>query len=652
MRPDIATGVSDSRFPARVAATVLVAIIFAALYLGREVFVPIALAVLLSFVLAPPVQLLENWRFPRTLAVMIVALFAFLLIFALGRVITTQLSDLAADLPRYQQTMREKIQSVRFASATSRPLERAADMLQNLRKEFEKPKSAEVAVAGAEAGGDTPSADTAKPIPVEIHQPPNTALESVAGVIAPLIHPLATSGMIVIFVLFILFQREDLRNRVIKLAGSHDLQKTTAALDDAAGRLSRLFLTQLALNAGFGVVIGIGLWLIGVPSPALWGIMAAVLRFVPYVGAFIAAIFPLTLAIAVDPGWSMLLWTAALFVVVEPFVGHVLEPLFYGHSTGLSPFAVVVSATLWTALWGPVGLILATPLTICLVVLGRHVEELRFLDIMLGDQPALSPHELFYQRMLVGDPSEAVDKAEEFLKKKPLLAYYDEVALKGLQLAQADMSRGMLDAARVERIRESVDELIDDLEDEPLSNAEAAKTRNHDEDDDNANDNDIAPDLPVLTTDQLPESWREATPILCVAARNELDAAAAAMLTQLLFKHGMNARVAAAAEHGTSGIFRLETSGVAVVCISSLDPGALAPVRYAVRRLRRKLPNATFIAGCWNDQREPAEMKSMLQADEVVTSLRQAVACCLAAAGAELPASTAVAETPARPIAV
>ena len=204
--------------------------------------------------------------------------------------------------------------------------------------------------------------------------------------ISPLVHPLATTGIIIIFVIFILLQREDLRNRFIRLAGSCDLQRTTAALDDAAGRLSRLFLTQLIVNGAFGVVIGIGLWLIGIPSAILWGILTAVLRFIPHIGAVIAAAFPLALAVAVDPGWSMLLWTLALFLVVEPVVGHVIEPMVYGHSTGLSPVAVVASATFW---------VLATPLTVCLVVLGRHVERLEFLDVMFGDRPALSPPEIF-----------------------------------------------------------------------------------------------------------------------------------------------------------------------------------------------------------------------------------------------------------------
>ena len=230
-------------------------------------------------------------------------------------------------------------------------------------------------------------------------------------------------------------------------------------------RLSRLFLSQLALNSAFGLVIGTGLWFIGIPSAVLWGILAGILRFVPYIGVFIAAVFPLALAVAVDPGWSLLMWCAALFLIVEPLVGQVIEPLLYGRSTGLSPVAVVVSATFWTALWGPIGLVLATPLTICLVVLGRHVENLKFLEVMFGDRPPLSPPQLFYQRMLAEDPAEALDNAEQFLKERPLAAYYDEVVLKGLKLAQADLDRGALDALHLQRIKNSVIELVKELED-------------------------------------------------------------------------------------------------------------------------------------------------------------------------------------------
>jgi predicted PurR-regulated permease PerM len=242
-----------------------------------------------------------------------------------------------------------------------------------------------------------------------------------------------------------LLQREDLRNRLVRLAGSGDIQLTTAAIDDAGKRLSKLFLTQIIFNAVFGLAIGIGLELIGVPSAPLWGLIAMILRFVPYIGALISAIFPLILAAAVGSGWEMLVLTALLFVVLELLAGQVIEPLIYGHSSGLSPVAIILSASFWTWLWGPVGLVIATPLTVCLVVLGRHVDRLKFLDIMLGDRPPLSPPQLLYQRMLAGDPVEAAEQAHEFLKGTSLEDYCDTILLEGLRLAEADRRSGHLD---------------------------------------------------------------------------------------------------------------------------------------------------------------------------------------------------------------
>jgi predicted PurR-regulated permease PerM len=613
------------------ASTVVAVIIIGTLYLGREVFVPIALAILLSFVLAPLVRLLQRWHVPRVVAVIGVVVLAFVGIFALGGIIAAQVTELAGDLPRYQFTMREKIKSLRGATATSGTLERAADVLQDLGNELNKPKEPS---AASRAPLQTPATvPEAKPIPVEVRQPPPTALESVAALISPLLHPLATTGIIAIFVVFILLQREDLRNRLIKLAGSHDLQKTTAALDDAATRLSRLFLIQLAVNAAFGLVIGVGLWLIGIPSPVLWGILAAILRFVPYIGAIISAVFPLALAAAVDPGWSMLLWTAALFLVTEPVVGHVIEPLLYGHSTGLSPVAVVASATFWTTLWGPVGLVLATPLTVCLVVLGRHVERLEFLDVMFGDRPALSPPEIFYQRMLAGDPAEAVDKAEEFLKERPLSTYYDEVALVGLKLAENDVARGALDRAQVEKIKAAVLELVDDLAEQGDGKKPVDKTTHDPEAAAAVEAADKAePDLASVKRESLGPEWQGEAPVLCVAGRSALDEAAAAMLAQLLKQYGLGARVEGADAVATMNISRLETSGIAMVCLSYLDAGSAAHMRYTIRRMRRRLPAAQILLASWKADAEAATLRTATQADAVATTLPEAVRLCLEAA--------------------
>jgi predicted PurR-regulated permease PerM len=621
-----------------VATAILAAIIIAMLYFGREIFVPIALSILLSFVLAPVVGIVQRIHVPRGPAVVSVVILAFALIFAMGSLLATQLTQLAGDLPRYQSTISEKIQYFRDTKAGRGTLERASDMLKDLSKELDKPKDA-ASSRGSNLilNPDVPGPQV--PVPVEVRQPDPGALESLRSLISPLVHPLATTGIIIIFVIFILLQREDLRNRLIRLAGSYDLQRTTAALDDAAGRLSRLFLTQLIVNGAFGVVIGMGLWLIGVPSAILWGILAAALRFVPYIGAVIAAAFPLALAVAVDPGWSMLLWTLALFLVVEPVVGHVIEPMVYGHSTGLSAVAVVASATFWTALWGPIGLVLATPLTVCLVVLGRHVERLEFLDVMFGDRPALSPPEIFYQRMLAGDPAEAAEKAEQFLKERSLASYYDEVALKGLQLAQVDAERGALDQERLTKIRDAVSEFSSDVSDQDdrppakinlTTDAEATSAV------ESVAENAAHENLPILSKENLPPEWLGAHPVLCVAGRSLIDEAAAIMLAQLSTAHGLAARVEGAEALSSTNVFRLETTGVAIVCLVYLDASGPAHMRYSVRRLRRKLPSATIMLGCWLKEIDRTALELLrdgAKADLVAASPGEAVKLFIEAAG-------------------
>lgn len=603
-----------------VSAGILAGLVITALYVGREIFVPIALAVLLSFVLAPLAERIEAWNVSRKAAVPIVVLAAFLAIFALGSLIASQITQLANGLPGYQQTMQEKISSLRSV-ATVGPLERAANVLQNLGKELNKPNDID-----AEIPGTGVQADQTKPIPVEVRTPPPTALESIASLITPLLRPMATVGIVIIFVVFILFQREELRNRLIKLTGANDLQASTSAINDATSRLSRLFLSQLGLNTAFGIVIGVGLAMIGVPSAILWGILAGIMRFVPYIGAFVAAFFPLTLAVAVDPGWSMLLWTVGLIIIADILVGHVIEPMLFGHSSGLSPFAVVVSATFWTALWGPIGLVLATPLTICLVVLGHHVESLKIFDILFGDRPALSPPEIFYQRMLANDPGEAVEKAEEYLKERTLSEYYEEVALNGLKLAQSDLKRERLPPARLQDIRDNIVDLIDDLSDQPDD------ARHGDTDDAEAEDAINAsapmPELPFIIREGLPQSWQSDHPVLCIAERTDLDEAAARILVQILSKHGLGARIAKKDDIAGGGIFRLEGEGVALICISSLDEKSPAFTRHVVRKLRRKIPEAKILICYWKAE-DLSTSTNQLKADSIVTSLHAAAKYCL-----------------------
>ncbi|CAA9350933.1 MAG: UPF0118 membrane protein Mext_3812, partial [uncultured Microvirga sp.] len=415
--------------PSSMMTLAIAVVVVAALAFGKDVFIPIVLAVLLSFVLAPFVDLLRRLHLPRAPAVIVAAIVALGVILGLAAVIGMQVAELANDLPQYRTTVQRKVESLKGGVFT-----RASDIVKDLGREIDRATEgpATPGTSAPPAAGPAPAAD--KPIPVEVRQPDMTPVEVARRFLLPALEPVATGFITVIVVIFILMQREDLRDRMIRLFGSNDLHRTTAAMDDAARRLSKYFLTQLALNSCFGIVIGLGLWLIGVPSPILWGAVAALSRFIPYVGAIVAGALPLALAAAVDPtGWSMALSVFALFIVLEPLMGHVVEPLVYGQSTGLSPFAVVVSAIFWTWLWGPIGLLISTPLTVCLVVLGRHVERLEFLDVLLGDRPALTPIENFYQRMLAGDPDEAMEHAELLLKERSLSSYYDEVSLKGLQ---------------------------------------------------------------------------------------------------------------------------------------------------------------------------------------------------------------------------
>ena len=350
-----------------------------------------------------------------------------------------------------------------------------------------------------------------KPVLVQV-QEPVTPLQTLREVGGPLVKPIATAGLVLVFVIFMLLQREDLRDRIIRLVGSGDVARTTEAMNDAAKRISRYLLMQLVINIFYGTSVGVGLYFIGVPNPILWGLLATILRFVPYVGPMIAALFPIALSFAVAPGWTLPLLTIALFVTLELIINNVLEPWLYGSSTGLSPVAVLVAAVVWTTLWGPVGLLLSTPLTVCLVVLGRHVPQLAFFDVLLGDEPALPPELKFYQRLLARDPDEATELAEEYLEDEPLEKLYDGVIIPALGLAEQDRLRGSLDRAAVQGMAEETIGIVEYLMEEKSATSERAA------------DADAPP----------PDAPTEAAQVLCIGARNALDEAAAAMLAHLL----------------------------------------------------------------------------------------------------------------------
>ncbi|WP_407523913.1 AI-2E family transporter [Methylobacterium oryzisoli] len=612
-------------------ATLAIAVVtIAALYLGREVFIPLVLAVLLSFVLAPVVNGLRRLRLGRAPSVIAAVLLALGVIVAIGTTLGLQVADLAKDLPQYQATVQRKVSNLQEGV-----LGRANALISKVHHQISE-ASDKATAAGADAvqaGADAP-----KPLLVKVQEPDPSPLALAERILGPVVEPLTTVGIVLVVVVFILMQREDLRDRLIRLFGSSDLHRTTMAMDDAAGRLGTFFLAQLGINAAFGLLIGVGLWFIGVPSPILWGVFSALMRFVPYIGAFIAALFPLALTAAVDPGWSMVLWTGLLFLIAEPLTGHVVEPMLYGHSTGLSPFAVIVSTLFWGFLWGPIGLILATPFTVCLVVLGRHVERLEFLDVLLGDRPPLTPVENFYQRMLAGDPDEAQEQAELMLKERSLSSYYDEVALKALQLAANDYQRGVLGEKQLETIKGLTQSLVREFTKRPDEEPAGTPPKTHAEVPTLAEQqhpkNEAVPGQ-APAPDRRPPVWRGEAAVMCIAGRGPLDEAAASMLAQLLGKHGIGARVVPHEAVGREAIWTLDVTGVAMVCISYLDiSGNPAHLRYLLQRLREKLPGKPLLVGLW-----PAEdailsdqaLRRQMGADFYVTSLRGGVEACLEA---------------------
>ena len=579
------------------------------LYMGREILEPLVIAALLGFILAPLIRRLRGWGLWRIPSVILTVLFAITVIAALGSTIALQVAQLAEDLPKYETNLRAKIRTLGGGALTSSALERASGTLKDLQNELSK------------SGASPTPTEGQKPLMVEVRQPDPKGLESIGNVVRPLLSPLATTALTILFLMFILLQREDIRDRFLRLAGTADLHRSTAALDDAASRLSRFFLMQTILNTAFGVFIGTGLWLIGVPNSVLWGILAGLMRFVPFVGSIIAAVFPIVLAAAVDPGWSMVLATAALFIVAEPLAGHVIEPLLYGQHTGLSPVAIVVSTLFWALLWGPIGLLLATPLTVCLVVLGRHIEPLEFIEVLLGDEPALEPEERFYQRLLAGDATEAADQAEKQLKDQPLSTYYDSVPMKALALAQADAAHGKLPADKQLAIRDTMAEIVDDLAD-------------HADESPELKDGQLGPpQIPILSNEQLRSDWQVDHPVLCIASRSPLDEAAATMLAQLLNKHGLPARVQPFADVASAKTLKLDALNSPLVCLSYFGAvGNPAHVRFLIRRLKRLMPNAKFLAGYWmlaEDPEKGEDWKAAVGAHFVATSLADAVATCV-----------------------
>jgi predicted PurR-regulated permease PerM len=527
-----------------------------------------------------------------------------------------QIVEVAGDLPLYQNTIEKKVGVLRSAT-----LGRIAEVASRFRGTLGQ--AGQISPPSASPVGEQAARPEQTPVPVEVRQPPPDPVALATRVLTPVLHPLAAAAIIFIVAIFILMQQDDLRDRVIRLFGSKDLHRTTLAMDDAGRRLSRFFLVQLGINTTFGVIIATGLYFIGLPSPLLWGTIAALMRFVPYIGSYVAAGIPILLAAAVDPGWSLMLWVATLFLLTEPIIGQVVEPMLYGRSTGLSPISVVISAIFWGWLWGPVGLILSTPLTLCLVVLGRHVEQLEFLNVLFGDRPALTRIQNFYQRVLAGDPDEVQEHAEELLKEMSLSSYYDEIALKGLELAGRDLARGVLTRPQVDRIKDAVTTLVRELADYDDVDPGAAP--------EGSVDKSAAQDLPkhpapigaAPESSELPPKWRDEKPIQCIAGRGPLDDATATILAQLLEKHGLGAEVVPHEAVSRNAIVGFKRDGVPMVCVCYLDmSGHTSPLRFLLKRLRQRVGDARLLVALWPAD-HPAmsdhEVRAALSADEYVT---------------------------------
>jgi predicted PurR-regulated permease PerM len=436
----------------RAGGIVATATVLALLYFGRDVLVPVTLAVILSLLIAPLVRILRGVGVGQTLSVLAAVLGLALAVGAAAAVIGMQVVKMTASLPHYEQTIRHKL-----ATLNEITVERLKSLNGQAGRFIEQNAAVRLpaeAAAPDASRAEAPRTEAPRPIPVEIHEPPANAAVVLQRVMGSIWVPLETAGIVLVVLVFVLLEHEAVRDRFIRIAGGADIRATTLALNDAGQRLSRFFVSQFLVNLGVGITVAIGLAVVGLPHALLWGALAGVLRFVPYVGVWIAALFAAVLAAAVDPGWTLSIATLGLFVVVELVAGQLVEPQLYGHTTGLSPLSVVVAAIFWSWLWGPVGLIVSTPLTLCLVVAGRHIKALSLLDILLGDNQALTMPQRFYQRALSGDSQEIIAGARAFLKRNSFATYCDVVLIPALSLARLDLDTGAISAQQQSLVRD------------------------------------------------------------------------------------------------------------------------------------------------------------------------------------------------------
>jgi predicted PurR-regulated permease PerM len=588
-----------------VQAVVLLLGLGAILMLAKEILVPLALATLLSFALSPVVRALQKVGLPRGLgAVMALALFMGA-IFVCVWFVSGQMSDLAQQLPSYRHNIFDKIHALSLKFGGEGKTSGLLAMLSDTAKE----------VSPAEAGAAAQRV-------VVVDNSPFARITLLGAFASPVLSPVAQFFIVLIFTAFLLAQQKDLRNRVIKLIGSKDIYRTTEAIDDAGRRIGRMLFAQVVMNSSFGLLIALALWGIGVPNPALWGAIAALARFVPYIGVLVGVIPPLLVAFAFDPGWTAFLLTASVFAVAESITGQLIEPIVYGHSSGLSPTAVVVMTAIWAFLWGPIGLVLATPLTTCLVVLGRHSPRLAFLETLLGDTPPLTAQETFYQRMLAGDPREAAAQAKPYLKRDAIAEYYDDVALEALRRAHIDVVRGDLDEGRLEALTQSTARLVAWLGAYGARNGRwRAPLRR-------------LASLVARGDSAAAEAGQdgllsERRGVAVLHGDHPLDPLAASMLTHALTRRGLPSRIVSAEEANMAS--SEDFASVGLVCLCYIEPLTVAHLRAAAMAARRRCPQAKILICVWREAGDETFVgwEKRLRCDAVATGVGAAGAAAL-----------------------
>jgi predicted PurR-regulated permease PerM len=548
-------------------------VVAAVLYFAREVLIPFALAILLSFLLAPAVRRLERWKLGRVLSTLIVVVLGFSLIGAVGWVAGHQALSLAANLPEYRANIVEKIRYLK--SPSEGRLSRAAEAIRDLEQQ----------------AAPTPQ----QPVPViEAPQSPYAQLMEYA---TPFVKPVGTALAVIVFTILMLLHRENMRERLIGLIGARRINVTTQAMGEASFRVSGYLFMQLVINACFGIPFGIALHFIGIPNAMLWGLLATLLRFIPYAGVWIAVAMPTVLAFAISDGWSQVAWVFGVFIALELVLVYVAEPWLYGRSTGLSPIAVIAAVLFWTWLWGPVGLLLAMPLTVCVAVMGRYIPQLGYLNVLLGVEPVLTPEARFYQRLVAMDQEEAEDLAEDFANEHGLLALHEQVVIPALGLAEQDRHAGALDERRQRFIFDTTRHIVEYVEDRKNPDAPATAAR-----------------PPVA-------------PLCIVPAHDEADHVAALVLARMLPAAEFNPRVSPFPLLAGEMLDFIGKEACKVACISAMPPRAAIHAAYLCKRLKQRFPELKILVALWTSEDTERVQARLREAgvDQIVTRLADAI---------------------------